>query len=60
MRQELWAVRMHFAHFIQNRKGLAWAVSLAVGVSILIVAFFLVAGKSHGPFEVNDLYGILD
>jgi hypothetical protein len=51
---------MHFAHFIQNRKGLAWAVSLAVGVSILIVAFFLLFGKSHGPFEVNDLYGILD
>jgi hypothetical protein len=60
LRQELWAVRMHFAHFIQNRKGLAWAVSLAVGVSILIVAFFLLFGKSHGPFEVNDLYGILD
>jgi hypothetical protein len=51
---------MHFAHFIQNRKGLAWAVSLAVGLSILIVAFFLLSGKSQGPFDVNELYGILD
>jgi hypothetical protein len=51
---------MHFAHFIQNRKGLAWALSLAVGLSILIVAFFLLSGKSQGSFDVNDLYGILD
>jgi hypothetical protein len=51
---------MHFAHFIQNRKALAWAVSLAVGLSILIVAFFLFSGRSLGPFDVNELYGILD
>jgi len=51
---------MQFAHFIQNRKALAWAVSLAVGLSILIVAFFLWSAKLQGPFDVNDLYGILD
>jgi uncharacterized membrane protein YhdT len=51
---------MHFAHFIQNRKGLAWAVSLAVMLGILIVAFVLLSGKSQGLFDLNELYGILD
>jgi hypothetical protein len=60
LRQELWPVRMHFAHFIQNRKALAWAVSLAVGLSILIIAFLLLSGKSLGLFDANELYGILD
>ena len=50
---------MHFAHFIQNRNGLAWAISLAVILGILIV-FVLLSGKSQGPFDLNDLYGILD
>lgn len=51
---------MHFAHYIQNRNGLAWAVSLAAILGILIAAFVLLSGKSHGPFDLNDLYGILD
>ena len=51
---------MHFAHFIQNRNGLAWSVSVAVMLGILIVAFVLWSGKSQGPFDLNDLYGILD
>lgn len=51
---------MHFAHFIQNRKGLAWAVSLAVMLGILIVAFALCSAKSQGLFDLNELYGILD
>jgi nitrogen fixation-related uncharacterized protein len=51
---------MHFAHFIQNRKGLAWAVSLAVMLGILIVAFVLWSGKSQGLLDLNELYGILD
>jgi hypothetical protein len=51
---------MHFAHFIQNRKGLAWSLALAVILGILIVALVLLSGKSHGPFDLNDLYGILD
>jgi hypothetical protein len=51
---------MHFAHFIQNRKGLAWAVLFAVILSILIVAFVLFSGKSQGLFDLNELYGILD
>jgi hypothetical protein len=51
---------MHFAHFIQNRKGLGWAVSLAVMLGILIVAFVLWSGKSQGLFDLNELYGILD
>ena len=50
---------MHFAHFIQDRKGLAWAVSLAVMLGILIAAFVLWSGKSQG-FDLNELYGIVD
>jgi nitrogen fixation-related uncharacterized protein len=51
---------MHFAHFVQNRKGLACAVSLAVMLGILIVAFVLWSGKSQGLLDLNELYGILD
>jgi hypothetical protein len=51
---------MHFAHFIQNRKGLTWSVSLAVMLWILIVAFVLWFGKSQELFDLNELYGILD
>jgi uncharacterized membrane protein YhdT len=51
---------MHFAHFIQNRKGLAWAVSLAVMLWILIVTFALWSGKSQGLFDLNEPYGTLD
>ena len=51
---------MHFAHFIENRKLLTWAVSLAVMLGILIIAFVLWYGKSQGQFDLNELYGILD
>lgn len=51
---------MYFAHFIQNRKGRAWAVSAAVVLGILIVVFVLWSGKSQGLFDLNELYGILD
>lgn len=51
---------MHFAHFIQNRKGLARAVSLAVTLGILIVVFVLWSGESQGLFDLSELYGILD
>jgi hypothetical protein len=51
---------MHFADFIQNRQGLTWAVSLAVTLGILIVAFVLWSGTSQGLLDLNELYGILD
>ena len=51
---------MHFAHFIQNGKGLAWTVSLAVMLGILTIAFVLWSGKAQGLLDLNELYGILD
>ena len=64
MRSRSWGKNLSgayaFSHFIQNRKGLAWAVFLAVMLGILIVAFVLWFGKSQGLFDLNELYGILD
>lgn len=52
---------MHFAHVIQSRKGRAWAVLIALAtVGILIAAIVLLSGRSPKPFQVDDLYGILD
>ena len=52
---------MHFAHVIQGRKGRAWAVLIALAiVGILIAAFVLLSGRSQGPFDMDELYGLLD
>ena len=52
---------MHFAHVIQNRKARAWVVLIALAIMvILIVAVFLLSGRSPKPFEMDDLYGLLD
>jgi hypothetical protein len=52
---------MHLAHVTQSRKGRAWAVLIAlVIIGILIVAFVLLSGRSQGPFDMDQLYGLLD
>ena len=52
---------MHFAHVIQSRKGRTWVVLIALAImGILIVAVFLLSGRSPKPFEMDDLYGLLD
>ena len=52
---------MHFAHVIQSRKGRAWVVLIALAILvILIAAVFLLSGRSPKPFEMDELYGLLD
>jgi hypothetical protein len=52
---------MHSAHVIQSRKGRAWAVVIALAIiGILIAAVVLLYGRSQGPFDMNELYGLLD
>jgi hypothetical protein len=52
---------MHFARLIESRKGRAWAVLITLAiVGILIAAFFLLSGRSHDAFDMDELYGVLD
>jgi hypothetical protein len=52
---------MRVAHVIQNRKARAWVVLTALAITlILIVAVFLLSGRSPKPFVMDELYGLLD
>ena len=52
---------MHFAHVIQSRNVRTWGVVIALALLvILIVAVFLQFHRSFQPFEMDDLYGLLD
>jgi hypothetical protein len=52
---------MHFAHVIQSRNVKTWGVVVALALLvILIVAVFLKSHRSSQPFEMDDLYGLLD
>ena len=52
---------MHFAHVIQSRNVRTWGVVITlVLLVILIVAVFLKSHRSSQPFEMDDLYGLLD
>jgi uncharacterized SAM-binding protein YcdF (DUF218 family) len=52
---------MRFAYVIQSRKVRAWVVLIALAIMlILIVAVFLLSGRSQKPFEMDDLYSLLD
>ncbi len=52
---------MRFADVIQSRERRAWAVRTALEiVGILTPAFVFVARQIPKPFQVNDLYGVLD
>jgi hypothetical protein len=52
-------VSMHLAYAIQSRRGRAFAVLMVVR-GILVAAVLLLSGKSPRPFEMDDLYGVLD
>jgi hypothetical protein len=52
---------MRFAYVIQSRKVRAWVVLIALAIMmILIGAVFLESRRSPKPFEMDDLYGLLD
>jgi len=52
---------MHFAHVIQSRNVRTWGVVIALALLvILIVAVLLQSHRSSQPFEMDDLYGLLD
>jgi uncharacterized membrane protein len=52
---------MHFAHVIQSRNVSTWGVVIALALLvILLVAVFLQSHRSSQPFEMDDLYGLLD
>jgi hypothetical protein len=52
---------MHFAHLVQSRELRLWIVLIALAILlILIAAFFLQSRRSPKPFEMDDLYGLLD
>ncbi len=51
---------MHFAHVVKNRKELASVIFFVLILGISLAAFVLLSGKFQGPFDVNELYGILD
>jgi uncharacterized integral membrane protein len=52
---------MHFAHVIQSRNVKTWGVVIALALLlILIVAVSLQSHGSSQPFEMDDLYGLLD
>ena len=52
---------MYFANVIRGRKERAWAVLIALAIiGILITAVVLLLGRSRGPFDMDELYGLLD
>lgn len=52
---------MHFTHQVQSRTIRVWIVLITVAILlILIAAMFLQSRRSPQPFEMDDLYGLLD
>jgi disulfide bond formation protein DsbB len=52
---------MHFAHVIQSRKVRAWAILITLVILVILTAaVFLQSCRSPKPFEMDDLYGLLD
>ncbi len=52
---------MQIGHLVQSRKVRAWAILIALAILvILIAAVFLQSRRSPRPFEMDDLYGLLD
>ena len=46
---------------IQSRKGRACVVLIALAiVGTLVAVFFLLSGRSPGPFDMDELCGLLD
>jgi hypothetical protein len=52
---------MHFAHVIQSRNVRTWGVAVALALLVILIgAVFLQSHGSSQPFEMDDLYGLLD
>ena len=52
---------LHFAHVIRSRNVRTWGVVIALALLvILIVVVFLQSHRSSQPFDMDDLYGLLD
>jgi hypothetical protein len=51
---------MHFAQVIEKSERAGLGIHFALILGILMAAFVLLCGKSQAPFDVNELYGILD
>ena len=52
---------MQLAQLAQSRKVRTWSVMIALAILvILMVAVFLQSRRSPKPFEMDDLYGLLD
>ena len=52
---------MYVAHAIQSRGGRIWAVLIILAIiGILIAAAVSLPGRSTKPFDLDDLYGVLD
>ena len=52
---------MRFAYVIQRWKVRAWVVLIALAIiGILIAAWVLLYGKPQGPFDRDQLDGLLD
>jgi hypothetical protein len=59
--REVWAVRMHFAHVIQSRIGRAWTVLIVLAIMLILIgAYVLLFVRSPGPFDMDEIYGLLD
>ena len=52
---------MHSAHVIQSRIGRAWAVLIVLAIMLILIgAYVLSFGRSPGPSDMDELYGLLD
>jgi hypothetical protein len=52
---------MRFAYVIQSRRVRAWVVLIALAIMVILIAtVFLQSRRSPKPFEMDDLYGLLD
>ena len=52
---------MDFAHLIQSRIGRGWAVLVVLAIMLILIgAYVLLFVRSPGPFDMDELYGLLD
>lgn len=52
---------MYLAQVIQSRRFRAWVVLIALAILVILIAgVCLHARRSPKPFDVDDLYGLLD
>jgi hypothetical protein len=52
---------MHFAHVIQSRIGRARAVLIVLAIMLILIgAYVLLFVRSPGPFDMDEIYGLLD